>query len=406
LNQLCLVTDAENTIGPATARTLPRSAPGLLQILPRLGAGGVERGTVDVASAAARAGWRSHVASAGGRLVQELERAGARHVALPVDSKNPLVIHANIRRLEALIEGEGIDLIHARSRAPAWSAYAAARRTGIPFVTTFHNAYGAENWFKRRYNGVMARGERIIAISSFVAEHAIAVYGIPRKNIRVIERGIDIDRFHPDRVDAQSIIRLAENWDLDDGSPTIMLPGRLTRWKGQLVLLEALERLGRADLRCLFVGGGDNHYRGILEGRIARSPLVGRCRIVEDCADMPAAYSLADVVVSASTRPEGFGRVIAEGLAMGRPVIATDHGGAREIVTPGETGWLVPPGDPEALASALGEALALDGTGRAAMAERGIARVRERFTRERMTDLTLQVYDELRSARRGARSLA
>jgi glycosyltransferase involved in cell wall biosynthesis len=373
----------------------PGRAPSVLQVVPALEVGGVERGTVEVAAALAEAGWNAVVVSAGGRLVREIERVGARHIVLPLAAKNPLAIAVNARRLAALITREEIDLVHARSRAPAWSALIAAHHTGRPFVTTFHNAYGAGSWPKRRYNSVMARGDRVIAISRFVADHAAATYGVPKERLRIIERGVDLDYFDAARVGADRLAELARAWRLDEGGPVVMLPGRLTSWKGHGILIEALDRLGRRDLRCLFVGGGGGRYREALERRIAALGLAGICRFVDHAADMPAAYLLADVVVSASTRPEGFGRVIVEALAMGRPVIATDHGGAREILGDRDIGWLIPPGDVAALALALGEVLALDPALRAAQAHRGLAVVRGRFSRARMTDLTLSVYREV-----------
>ena len=337
-------------------------------------------------------------------MVRELERAGVQHFELPLASKNPFVMRANIDKIAALIERERIDIVHARSRAPAWSAFAAARRTRRIFLTTFHNAYGAGSWFKRRYNDVMARGELVIAISHFVAEHAAKTYGIPPERLRIIERGVDLERFNPERVSAERIIQLARAWRLPDGVPVIMLPGRLTRWKGQFVLIEAIARLGRTDIRCLLVGAGDRSYRKALEARIAALRLGALFQIVDDCPDMPAAYMLADVVVSASSRPEGFGRVIAEGLAMGRPVIATDHGGAREIIEPHQTGWLIPPDDPDALAAALNEALALGPAGRQSLAALASSRMRERFSSELMTQRTIEVYEELLRSAGAARA--
>ncbi len=271
----------------------------------------------------------------------------------------------------------------------------AARRTRRHFVTTFHNAYGAEGWGKRRYNSVMARGERVIAISSFVAAHAAATYGVGSDRLRIVDRGVDLENFNPERVNASRIVRLAEAWRLPDGVPVIVLPGRLTSWKGHEVLIEALSWLGRRDVVCLFIGDGSVRYRQALERRIAELGLGGQFKFVDHCADMPAAYMLADVVVSASTRPEGFGRVIAEALAMGRPVIATDHGGAGDIVVPGVTGWLVPPDDAKTLARALQLALSLTAAERAALAERAIASVAGRFSSGAMTERTIAVYEEI-----------
>ena len=385
-------TSAETSIAPAAAGTRP---PAVLQVLPRLVTGGVERGTVEVAAALAAAGWKAVVASEGGPMVRELERAGARHVVLPLASKNPFVMRRNVERLEALIRRDQIDIVHARSRAPAWSALLAARRTGRHFVTTFHNAYDTSSWLKRRYNAVMGEGERVIAISRFVAEHAAEVYDVPPERLRIIERGVDFTRFDPERVSAERVIQLAREWRLPDGLPVVMLPGRLTRWKGQLVLIEAMARLGRRNLRCVLVGSGTGRYPRQLEEVTRQRGIADILHVVEECRDMPAAYMLSDVVVSASTRPEGFGRVIAEAQAMGRPVVATDHGGAREIVRDGETGWLVPPNDPQALAQAIAMALDLPASKRMTLAERAIAHMRAHFTTQAMTDRTLAVYEEI-----------
>jgi len=386
------MTGAETSTAPAASGTRP---PAVLQVLPRLVTGGVERGTVDLAAALVDAGWKALVASAGGPMVRELERAGARHVELPLASKNPWTMRRNVERLAELIRRERIDIVHARSRAPAWSAGAAARRTGSHFVTTFHNVYGEGSWLKRRYNGIMAEGERVIAISNFVAGHVASRYGVAPERLRIIARGVDFTRFDPERVSAERVIQLARQWRLPDGVPVVMLVGRLTRWKGQLVLIDALAQLRRDDLRCMLVGGGEARYRRELLAAIKARGLEGAFQIVDDCRDIPAAYMLADVVVSASTRPEGFGRVIAEAQAMGRPVIATDHGGAREIIRAGETGWLVPPEDAGALAAAIADALALTPAARAELAAAAIEHVRAHFSTRQMTDRTIAVYEEI-----------
>lgn len=371
----------------------------VLQVLPSLVAGGVERGTVDVTAALAAAGWGCVVASSGGPMVREVERAGGRHVELPLASKNPLTIRANIARLAALIEARGIDIVHARSRAPGWSAYHAARRTGRHFVTTFHSPYGNGSLLKRYYNSVMARGELVIAISHFVAQHAAAVYGVSPQRLRLIPRGVDVTRFDPERVSPERLFPLARAWRLRDGAPVVMLPGRFTRWKGQLVLIEAMAQLARPEVHCVILGNGKLRYRREIDAAIARHGASAAFRVIDDCADIPAAYMLADVVVSASTDPEGFGRVVVEAQAMGRPVIATAHGGAQETVIPGETGWLVPPGDPSALASALRQALAQTPAERQALADRAMAHVRAHYSSAQMTARTLAVYEELLDAR-------
>jgi glycosyltransferase involved in cell wall biosynthesis len=383
----------DDTTVPAVPGGRP---PAVLQIVPSLVSGGAERGTVELAAALVEAGWTSYVASSGGPLEPDIVRAGARHLTLPLASKNPLVMRRNTRALAELIRQLGIDLVHARSRAPAWSAWAAVRATSCRFVTTFHNAYGARTALKRRYNSVMARGERVIAISHFVADHAATVYGIDRDRLRIIPRGVDLASFDPTRVGAQRMIALARQWRVPDDVPVVMLPGRLTRWKGALDLIAAIAALGRRDLCCLLVGAEQRRgFRKELDAAIEGRGLGGLFRIVGDCRDMPAAYMLADVVVSASRDPEGFGRVIVEAQAMGRPVVATDHGGARETIMPGATGWLVPPRDPDALAAAIGEALSLAAEEREHLARRTIAHVAAHFTREAMCAHTIEVYEEL-----------
>ncbi|WP_341704151.1 glycosyltransferase family 4 protein, partial [Ferrovibrio sp.] len=364
--------------------------PAVLQVLPALVTGGVERGTVDMAKALAAAGWISYVVSEGGPMVRELERAGAKHIALPVASKNPWRMRKNTDRLEELIRSLPIDLVHVRSRAPAWSARAAALRCGVPFVTTFHNAYKSHNWFRKLWAGPMGKGDVVIAISDFVAEYAHRKFGVARHKLVIIPRGTDLARFDPSRVYPDRVAQLAQQWRLVDGLPVILLPGRLTRWKGHAVLLRALAELaktrGRQDFIAVLSGDhqGRDSYVEELKMLTAQLGLNAAVRLPGDCKDMPAAYMLADVVVSASTEPEGFGRIAVEAQAMGKPVIATDHGGARETVLPGETGWLVPPNDPAALAAALDAAIRLTPERRLQIAERARRHVADHFTVDAM----------------------
>ena len=375
----------------------PGPAPAILQVLPALNVGGVERGTVEIAQAIVEAGWRAVVASSGGPLVAEIERAGGEHVALPLDSKNPLTMWRNVGRLHGLIRERDIAIVHARSRAPAWSALYAARRGGARFLTTFHGFYSARTGLKRRYNAVMARGERVIAVSRFVAEHAAEVYGVPHSSLRTVPRGIDPELFDPARVSEGRVARLREAWLAGGGGPVVMLPGRLSRWKGHATAVEAMARLSRADVRCLFVGAeaGSGGYGAVVRKAIDDAGLAGRVRFAGVCDDMPAAYLLADVVLVASTEPESFGRVAVEAQAMGRPLVAAEHGSTRETVIDGETGRLVPPGDVGALARAISEALDLPPDRRAQRAEAAMRHVRTRFTLEAMRRGTLAVYREL-----------
>jgi glycosyltransferase involved in cell wall biosynthesis len=391
-----MVTDDNTKPRPPEHSRPEGRPPAVLQVVPSLVSGGAERGTIELAGALTAAGWKAYVASAGGPLERDVARSGAAHLTLPLTSKNPLVMRRNRAALVRAIQNLGIDIVHARSRAPAWSAWAAAGATGRHFVTTFHNAYGAGSGLKRWYNSIMARGDRVIAISDFVADHAASMYGVGADRLRTIPRGVDLDIFDPQRVAGQRIASLARQWRLPDGVPTVMLPGRLTRWKGGLDFIAAIAALGRRDICCVLVGAEQRRgFRRELEAAIERHALVGMFRIVEDCHDMPAAYMLADVVVSASTDPEGFGRIIVEAQAMGRPVIATDHGGARETIVPGWTGWLVPAQDPSALAAAIGAALSLGSSERGLLACRAVAHIATHFTRDAMCARTIGVYEEL-----------
>lgn len=383
----------EDTIDQRPQEARP---PAVLQVIPSLVSGGVERGTVEVAAALVAAGWTAYVASAGGPLERELARAGARHITLPLATKNPLGIRRNAAALVEIIRRGKIDVVHARSRAPAWSAWHAAKKTRRRFVTTFHNAYDAKAPFKHWYNSVMARGERVIAISDFVADHAASVYGVGPDRLRTIPRGVDMKLFDPARVTGQRVADLAAQWRVPDGFSVVMLPGRLTRWKGGLDFIDAIARLERRNVCCLLVGAEQRSgFRKELEAAIERHALGQQFRIIEDCRDIVGAYGLADVVISASTDPEGFGRTIVEAQAMGRPVIATDHGGARETVVPGNTGWLVPPGDTTALATAINHVLRLEPEARDALGRRARAHIAQGFTRDTMCARTIDVYEEL-----------
>ena len=374
-----------------------------LQVLPRLVMGGVERGTVDIARALVQAGWRALVASAGGPMVRELERCSAEHITLPLATKGLFSIRRNARLISELIRTRDVDIIHARSRAPAWSAKHAAAATGTPLVTTFHGVYDPGPFgFKKFYNRVMTEGEIVIAVSKFIRTHIMTNYAVPAERIRVIHRGVDLSIFDPGHVPPTRLIQLTSKWRLPEAAPVIMLPGRFTAIKGHLLLVDALAELARRngrnlDVRCLLVGKDQGHtsYRNSILDYATSRGVGGNVHIIDDCNDMPAAYMATDVVVSATTRPEAFGRVMAEAQAMGRPVVAPAHGPSDEVIIPGVTGWLFTPSDPVSLADALERALRLRQDERMALADIAVARVREHFTNAEMCTKTLAVYDEI-----------
>ena len=384
----------EASAGPPEADS---EVPTILQVLPALGRGGAERGAVDVAVAVVEAGGRSVIASEGGVLERELARCGVEHVTLPLSTKNPFKMHRNVGYLKQVIEHFNVDLVHARSRAPAWSAYAAARQSSVPFVTTFHGTYNLGGEIKWHYNSIMTKGDRVIAISHFIAEHIRAHYPMNPTRLRVIPRGIDLAHFEPSSVSAERVVELAGQWRIPESQPLILLPGRLTRWKGQSLLLDALAQLQDLDFFCAIVGSAEGNwsYRTELKRKIEQLGLGNRVFLRDHCDDMPAAYVLADVVVSASTDPEAFGRVVSEAQAMGCPVVASDHGGAPEQMVAGRTGFLFRNNDAEALAQALRGALRLTQEQRERLAREAMRNVHDRFSKEVMCEDTLEVYAEL-----------
>jgi glycosyltransferase involved in cell wall biosynthesis len=375
----------------------PPDSPVVLQVLPSLITGGVERGTVEIAQAITEAEATAIVASAGGPLVRQIERYGGIHITLPLTTKSPLGIWRNAAALEALIREHKVSLVHARSRAPAWSAWIACRRTGVPFVTTYHGTYGEGVPLKRLYNSVMARGRIVIAASHFIADLITTRHHLDPARIRVIPRGVDPAVFDPALVTGKRVAKLAAEWRLPDGVRTVVLPGRLTSWKGHTVLLDAIARLNRPDVMCVFVGAhqGRHAYARELEDRATSLGIADRVRLVGQCDDMPAALALSDVVVHASIKPEAFGRVVIEAQAMARPVIAVDLGGPVETVRHGETGWRVRPNDPYALAAAIGVALDLDPAELSALGQRARASVP---TVRAMQEATLDVYEAVLTA--------
>ena len=374
-----------------------KQAPTVMQVLPAMEAGGAEQGCLDVNAELVRAGSESIVVCHGGLRLHEIGRTGGRHIDLPVHSKNPVTMMRNIKRLERLIRQWDVDIVHARSRAPAWSCYVACKRAGVPFVTTCHAPYNISGAMKRKYNSVMAKGDRVIAISNYVADYLRTNYKLADDRLRVIYRGIPIEHYHPTTVTPERMIQLSKQWRLPEEASVIMMPGRLTRWKGHHVLIEAMSKVKNKQAFCVMIGSdqGRKAYRKEIEALVEKYNLQDKIRIVDHCRDMPAAYMLSTIVVSASTDPEGFGRVPVEAQAMGRIAIATDHGAATETVRSGETGWLVPPGNATALAAAIDRSLEMSDNERVKMATRAMANVEENFTREQMVNQVFGVYADV-----------
>jgi len=370
----------------------------IVQMLPELYSGGVERGTLELGKYLVKQGHRSLVISGGGPMVEQLEAEGSHHVQWSVGKKS-LGSLKYIFPVRKLLQKEKVNILHLRSRLPAWIGYLAWKtldKDSRPkLVTTFHGFYSIN-----AYSGVMAKGERVIAISNAIKEHVMAHYRVPAEKISLIYRGVDETAFDPSAVSAARIDALKQEWGIDtDTGPLILLPGRLTSWKGQDVFLNSLAKLVHLDWTAVCVGElrQDSSFTRSIMDLLARLQLGDRVKFAGVCRDMAAAYLAADLVVSASSKEaEAFGRVAIEAQAMGRPVVATAHGGSLETVLPGQTGWLVAPDDEDSLAQAIQAALA-DRDLLLRYGEAGRQWVLNNFTTDIMCEKTVSLYNDLLS---------
>jgi glycosyltransferase involved in cell wall biosynthesis len=398
--------------------------PVILQIIPELSAGGAERTTIEMAEAVTLGGGRALVVSAGGRLEDELTSAGGELIRFPAKTKNPAAILFNALRIAQLIRRRGVSLVHARSRAPAWSALLAAQWTRRRFVTTYHGIYNQSSRLKAHYNSVMARGDAVICNSHYTAALVQQRHPEASSRIGVIYRGVDFEHFDPAAVSAERVQALREAWGVSAGKRIILLPARLTRWKGQRVLIDAASRLQakgeHSEAVFVFVGDEQSRspYKAELEAAIEAQGLRGQVIIAGHCHDMPAAFKAAAFTVLPSIEAEAFGRSCVESQAMGCPVIASNIGAFPETVTP-EPGllalaggaqvsesahpgnvsplgtWLFEPGNSEALCESLRYALALYHGTLEALGQRASDRVRRDFSKQALQLGTLAVYDRL-----------
>lgn len=375
------------------------NAPVILQVLPELGQGGVELGTIQVAEALCNAGITNYVASSGGRMVHQLERMNVEHITLPLKSKNPFIMWKNARKLSEIIKAKDINIVHARSRAPAWSAYWAAKRCGVHFMTTFHGTYGlGPLGIKKIYNKIMAMGEKVIAISSHIKKHVMINYGISEDKIAFIHRCVDVEKFNPAVITAERLKNTIEQYDLPTDKKIILLIGRLTHWKGQELMIDALAKIkDRSDFHCVFTGddqGRTKYTEGLIK-KIKQYDMSGRFTFIRHTDDVPALMKACDIVVSASIEPEAFGRIAAEGEAMGKIVIASDIGGSLDNLKDGITGRHFKSGDAEDLAQKIAWALDLSDDERKKMSQAAQNFIKENFTKQIMCGKTLAVYRAL-----------
>ena len=338
----------------------------------------------------------------------QITAAGGTLIKFPAATKNPLRILTNARAIAQFIRTQGVDLVHARSRAPAWSSFIATRLARVPFVTTYHGAYGNTGTLKNAYNSVMARGDRVIANSQYTYKLIKRRHQTPKNKLTVIYRGVDTAYFDPEIVTPKQVSKLLKDWGVAPKQRIVIHAARLTSWKGQVHSIDAVDQLfGDSefdDVVLIFAGDpqGRTAFPARLTSKIEQLGLSGRVKMVGHCDDMAAAYKAADAAIIASVEPEAFGRASAEASAMGLPVIATSIGAPAEhlIVTCDKdmedaTGWLVPPGDGAALARALRHVLTLSEEDRHRLATRARSHIATNFSSDRMRLSTLGVYDEL-----------
>tara|TARA_B100001027_G_scaffold211403_1_gene179548 strand:- start:767 stop:1924 length:1158 start_codon:yes stop_codon:yes gene_type:complete len=376
----------------------------VLQVIPKLGYGGAETGCYDIAHFLAEKDCGSFIATSGGDLIKFVKKNKVGIFKLPVHSKNPILIFINIFLLTLLILFKKIDIVHARSRAPAWSCYFACILTNTVFVTTFHGTYNFKTDLKKFYNSIMLRSKLTIAGSNFIFGHInenYSQYLNKKKKLRVIFRGINIDYFNQKNISILKQEKLKKDWELDPSKFTILMPGRLTFWKGQEKFIEALniliEDFNITNFQAILLGSdqGRKVYSKKLFSLVERYSLTKKLKFINHCKEMPLAYSLADVVVSASIEPEAFGRVAVESQAMGKPIIASNIGGSKETIINKKSGFLYKHDDPRELAKSLNTVIQLTQEELKLMGNEGRKNVIKKFDVESMCDSNLREYNKL-----------
>jgi glycosyltransferase involved in cell wall biosynthesis len=376
----------------------------VLQVIPKLGYGGAETGCYDIAHYLAEKECGSFIATASGELLRFIKKEKVKIFRLPVHSKNPILIIFNTLVLSFIIIFFKINIVHARSRAPAWSCYFACFLTRRVFVTTFHGTYNFKSKFKKIYNSVMLRAKLTIAGSNFIFNHINENYSNflnRKKKLRVIFRGINIDYYNKKNISILKQEKLKQEWGLFSNNFIILMPGRLTYWKGQEKFIEALniliEDYNFSNFQAIILGSdqGRKVYKKKLINLIERYSLSKKVKFINHCKEMPLAYSLADAVVSASIEPEAFGRVAVEAQAMGKPIIASNIGGSKETILNKKSGFLYKFDDPRELAKSLNTVIQLNQDELKSMGNEGRKNITKKFDVETMCSSNLNEYRKL-----------
>ena len=376
----------------------------VLQVIPKLGYGGAETGCFDLAHYLYENNYKSYIATSGGPLLKYLNRKKVKLFRLPVHSKNPILIIINSFILIFLIIAYNIDIVHARSRAPAWSCFIATKFTRRKFVTTFHGTYNFNSSLKKWYNSVMLRSDLIIAGTNFIFSHIQSNYSgylNSKKKFLVIFRGINLEYFNPKRIKENDKYLLKKKWEIDENKKIILLPGRLTSWKGQEMFIEAISNLKNdssfSDFVAVILGSdqGRKIYKKKLLRLVEQHRLNNNIIFVEHLDLMPIAYEISDIIVSASIEPEAFGRVSVEAQAMEKPIVASDIGGSKETIINGKTGFLFEAGNPKKLSEKLNEVLNLSEVTRNGIGAEGRKNAIAKFNVEKMCNSTYSEYNKL-----------
>ena len=376
----------------------------VLQVIPKLGYGGAETGCYDLAHYLAEKDCGSFIATSSGELLKYVKKEKVKIFKIPVYSKNPILIFINAIFLSILILFNKINIVHARSRAPAWSCYLACLLTNRIFVTTFHGTYNFKSRLKKFYNSIMLRSKLTIAGSNFIFNHINEnYYEYLNKNrkLRVIFRGINIDYFNPKNISILKQEKLKKEWELSSEKFTILMPGRLTYWKGQEKFIEALniliEDYNNTNFQAILLGSdqGRKVYKKKLTSLIERYSLTKKVKFISHCKEMPLAYSISDVIVSASIEPEAFGRVAVEAQSMCKPIIASNIGGSKETVLNKKTGFLYKFDDPRELAKNLNTVIQLSQEELKLIGNEGRKNITKKFDVEVMCDSNLREYKKL-----------
>lgn len=377
----------------------------VLQILPSLTSGGIERGVVEMNNYLVKNGYNSIVLSSGGKMVYQVEQGGGKHITLNVATKNPLKMWSNISKIKKIIIENNVDVVDVKSRAPAWSAYFACKRAKCPLITSIHGNYSISKFpisiFKKLYNSSMVKGDYIVCVSNYVKDYAFKNYKkfkekYANNKVKIIHRGVDIKVFNPEIESKERIVRLINSMSLPNDKSIILLPGRLTEWKGQLYFMDVLAKLKHKDYLCLIVGDAKGHekYRDRLKQKIRDLKLDGYVRLENHVLDMAALYMISNIVVSSSIRGEAFGRIVPEAQAMERMVIGTAIGGSLETVIDGKTGWLVKPEDKDKFAETIDMILDMPIKKRLEIGKKARKHIINDFTVDKMCEKTVDVYNE------------